>query len=79
VAAFVTAVLAAVTAVFLVGGVFGVVALVLVRRAKKRLAASGGQVGGAGLATAAQVLGWVAVGLSLVMLVAVIFAPSTPT
>ena len=53
---------------FLLCGIFmGIPAIILGNNAKKKIAASGGQVGGEGLATAGIVLGWIQVGLTVII------------
>jgi hypothetical protein len=42
-----------------------VVAVITAPMAKKEIAASGGTLGGEGLATAGQILGWIGIGLSV--------------
>ena len=42
---------------FILGIILGIIAVVLGTNAKKKIAASGGMVGGQGLATAGQILG----------------------
>lgn len=45
---------------FICGVILGVVAIVLGKNAKEEIAASGGSIGGQGLATAGQILGAIA-------------------
>jgi hypothetical protein len=78
VAALVTAVVAALLSCLIVGGPFGVVALVLASQARKRLAQPDGQLSGAGLVTAAQATAWGAIVLSVAVLLLVVFVDPKP-
>jgi hypothetical protein len=50
----------------------GIVAIILGRRAKAQIRASGGYETGEGLATAGEVIGWVEIGLSVLAIVGVV-------
>ncbi len=51
------------------GVILGAIAIVLGNKAKKKIAASGGQLGGSGLATAGQILGVLGIIGSIIVLV----------
>lgn len=46
-----------------------IIGLVLAGNAKREIAASGGAIGGAGIAQAAWIIGWVAIGLNVLSIV----------
>lgn len=54
------------------GIILGPIAIVLGTKAKKRIAASGGQVGGSGMATAGMVLGVLGI-IGAIIVAAVVF------
>lgn len=55
---------------FVLCGIFAAIPAIIVgTNAKKKIAASGGQYGGEGMATAGIVLGWIQVGLTIVGIV----------
>ncbi len=56
----------------------GIVGVVMGNKSKKRIAESGGTLGGEGLATGAIIVGWIGIGLTLLLALAfgAIFAAS---
>lgn len=51
--------------------VFGIPALIVGQNARKEIRASGGQIGGEGMAKAGVIMGWISIGLSILAIVAI--------
>ncbi|MDX6224114.1 MAG: hypothetical protein QOE64_490 [Frankiales bacterium] len=56
-----------------------IAAVILAPGAKRKIQQSGGRLDGAGMATAGQVLGWINIGLSLLVLVVIIIGVTAST
>jgi len=55
-------------------GPVGIAAIVLARQAENEIAASGGSLGGDGLAKAGRIMGWIAVALMILGVIIVVIA-----